>query len=198
MSPPAKADEQRIFAKAREKLLIGSVDPVPGFPNGVEVKGDYNPKELQVDKTVPWSKHSYSNKNGDTAKNDRGNLHLEFTGAEGRAMSIELMFDGYETNDSVAGSVAKLEALTNVIDPKSDDENKRRPPLCVVAWGKKGLPSFRCVIESMSTKYTMFSSDGVPLRATVTLKLKEADTLSTKDAEAPADSGGGAAPAGGQ
>jgi hypothetical protein len=49
----------------------------------------------------------------------------------------------------------------------------------------------------MSTKYTMFSSDGVPLRATVTLKLKEADTLSTKDAEM-GDSGGGAAPAGGQ
>ena len=195
MSSPA-ADKRPIFSPATEKLQIGAVDKVPGFPD-TGVSCHDNPKELQVDKSVPWSKHSYSNKNGDTAKNDRGNLHLEFTGAEGRTMSIELMFDGYEQNTSVADKVGYLELLTNVLDPKSEDENKRRPPMCVVAWGKKGLPSFRCVVESMSTKYTMFSSDGVPLRATVTLKLKEADTLSTKDAEM-GDSGGGAAPAGGQ
>jgi hypothetical protein len=176
------------FTKATARLLIGPVhgEDVPGFPDG-GVAGDYNPKELQVDKSMPWQKHSYSNKNGDTAKNDRGNLHLEFTGAEGRSMTIELMFDGYEQKASVAASVANLEKLTNVIDPTASDENKRRPPLCLIAWGDKGLPSFKCVIESLSTKYTMFSSDGAPLRATCTLKLKEADTLSTKDAE----SGGG-------
>jgi hypothetical protein len=175
------------FTKATARLHIGPVNK----GEGEDVSGDYNPKELQVDKTMPWSKHSYSNKNGDTAKNDRGNLHLEFTGAEGRSMTIDLMFDGYEKNKSVAGEVAKLERLTNVIDPTSNDENKRRPPLCVVAWGDQGLPRFTCVIESLQTKYTMFSSEGAPLRATCTLKLKEADTLSTKDAEAGGDSAGG-------
>jgi hypothetical protein len=172
------------FTRATARLLIGPVNhaDAPSLPVG-GLAGDYNPKELQVDKSMPWAKHSYTNKNGDTAKNERGNLHLEFTGAEGRTMSIELMFDGYEDNVSVADKVAMLESLTSVIDPKSDDENKRHPPLCVVAWGQQGLPSFKCVIESLSTKYTMFSSDGVPLRATCTLKLKEADTLTTKDAE---------------
>ena len=180
------------FTKATARLHIGPVNK----GEGDDVTGDYNPKELQVDKTMPWSKHSYSNKNGDTAKNDRGNLHLEFTGAEGRTMTIELMFDGYETKSSVAPKVASLEKLTSVIDSGSSDENKRRPPLCVVAWGDRGLPSFKCVIESLSTKYTMFGSDGTPLRATCTLKLKEADTLSTKDAEAPGGAGGGAGGAG--
>lgn len=185
------------FDKAKARLHIGPVNvaDVPGFPTG-GVAGDYNPKELQVDKSVPWSKHSYSNKNGDTAKSDRGNIHLEFTGAEGRTMSIELMFDGYEDKESVATKVGLLEKLTNVINPTSEDENKRRPPLCLVAWGDKGLPSFQCVIESLSTKYTMFGTDGTPLRATVTLKLKEADTLSTKDAESGSSggaSGGGQA-----
>ena len=51
---------------------------------------------------MPWSKHSYTNKNGDTATSDRGNLHLEFTGAEGRSMTVELLFDGYEQKESVA------------------------------------------------------------------------------------------------
>ncbi len=169
------------FGKASARLYIGNAEPIEG--GDVHVEGDYNPKELQVDKTMPWGKHSYSNKNGDTAKNDRGNLHLEFTGAEGRSLTIELLFDGYEKGVSVAGKVASLEKLTNVMEPNSDNEKKRRPPMCVVAWGDKGLPKFKCVIESLSTKYTMFASDGTPLRATCTVKLKEADTLSTKDAE---------------
>jgi len=185
------------FGKATARLYIGNVDPVDGGP--VHVEGDYNPKELQIDKTMPWGKHSYSNKNGDTAKNDRGNLHLEFTGAEGRTMTIELLFDGYEKKESVAGKVASLEKLTSVMKPTSSKEEERRPPLCVVAWGDKGLPKFTCVIESLSTKYTMFGSDGTPLRATCTVKLKEADTLSTKDAEdGGGGAGGGAAPAGGK
>jgi len=179
-----------VFANDVAKLWIGNAEPIKG--KDVHLEADYNPKELQVDKSMPWSKHSYSNKNGDTAKNDRGNLHLEFTGAEGRSMTIELMFDGFEAKKSVEGKVHELERLTNVIDPKNNDEKMRRPPLCVVAWGDAGLPSFRCVIESLSTKYTMFGRDGTPLRATCTVKLKEADTLSTKDAEDGA-AGGGAA-----
>jgi hypothetical protein len=178
------------FTKATARLHIGPVrtDDVPKWKK-TDIAADYNPKELQVDKTVPWSKHSYSNKNGDTAKNDRGNLHLEFTGADGRSMTIDMLFDGYEKEGtcsnglSVADNIQQLELLTNVMHPNSDKEDERRPPLCLVAWGDKGLPTFKCVIESMQTKYTMFASDGTPLRATVTLKLKEADTLSTKDAE---------------
>jgi hypothetical protein len=186
------------FTNSTAKLIIGPVssEDVPGFPKE-GLTSDYNPKELQVDKSMPWSKHSYSNKNGDTATNDRGNLHLEFTGAEGRSMTIEMMFDGYEANESVEKKVHALELLTSVMNPGSGDEQKRRPPMCIVAWGEKGLPKFTCVIESLSTKYTMFGADGMPLRATCTVKLKEADTLSTKDAEDPdnvaaASAGGGA------
>jgi hypothetical protein len=189
-----------VFANDVAKLWIGNAEPIKG--KDVHLEADYNPKELQVDKSMPWSKHSYSNKNGDTAKNDRGNLHLEFTGAEGRSMTIELLFDGFENNSTDGGKktveqkVHELERLTNVMDPKNKDESKRRPPLCVVAWGDAGLPSFRCVIESLSTKYTMFGRDGTPLRATCTVKLKEADTLSTKDAEdGAASSSSGSAPA---
>jgi hypothetical protein len=52
----------------------------------------------------------------------------------------------------------------------------------VVAWGDRGLPKFQCVIESLSTKYSMFSSDGQPLRATCTVKLKEATSVDKKGA----------------
>jgi hypothetical protein len=55
----------------------------------------------------------------------------------------------------------------------------------VVSWGG-ALPKFECVIESLSTKYTMFSSEGMLLRATCTVKLKEAHAVDKK----PPASGG--------
>lgn len=166
------------FQPASAKLSIGSVDQ-----GGLQVSAQYNPKELQVDKSVPWSKVNQANQSnnpGQGGSSAQKGIHLEFTGAEGRSMSVEMLFDGYETNSpgEVADSISKLEQMASVIDPDSADENKRRPHLCVVVWGQRGLPSFRCVIESISTKYTMFSSDGAPLRATVTVKLKEADVVS--------------------
>lgn len=139
----------------------------------LEVTAQYNPKELQVDLTVPWQVNPQANKNPDKG------IQLEFTGAQGRSMSLELTFDGYEDNQSIAGKVDTLQKMGMPKKPGNVDENLRRPYWCVVTWGST-VPNFRCVIESVSTKYTMFSESGVPLRATCTVKLKEADTLTMK------------------
>lgn len=167
------------FEQAKAKLTIGSLDEP-----GITVKAQYNPKELQVDQAVPWKKPDSANKSGSQASGSSGSgdgIVLEFVGAEGRKMSVEMLFDGYEPQNGrhvdVAGEVANLEKLAAVRDPKSKDEGMRRPHHCVVSWGDRGLPKFKCVIESLSTKYTMFSSDGKPLRATCTVKLKEADKV---------------------
>jgi hypothetical protein len=162
----------------RGVIYIGSVD-VPSLT----VEAQYNPKELQVDKNIPWSKKNQANQANPTG------LHLEFTGAEGRTMSVELLFDGYEQKKSVAKPVEDLNKMASVWDGSSPDENKRRPHLCVCSWGDT-VDNFRCVIESLSTKYTMFSEAGVPLRATCTVKLKEADVV-----DKAADSPQGATPA---
>jgi hypothetical protein len=37
---------------------------------------------------------------------------------------------------------------------------------------------FRCVIESLSVKYTMWDHGGMPLRAVCTIKVKEAQKMS--------------------
>jgi hypothetical protein len=165
------------FEPARSKVSIGSLDD-----SGLQVEAQYNPKELQIDKTVPWAKHNKANANG---------LQLEFTGAEGRSMSLELMFDGYETKTSIQDKVASLEEMASVRDATSSTDDKRRPHHCVVVWGTVmgGTDNkFKCVIESMSTKYTMFLSDGTPVRATVTLKLKEAERVSMAPASGAASS----------
>ena len=158
-------------------IYIASLD------KDIGVQAQYNPKELQVDQNVPWSKKNQSNQTNATG------LHLEFTGAEGRSMSVEMLFDGYEEKKSIADAVNTLYTMASVIDPTSPNEDLRRPHLCVATWGDT-VKSFRCVIESLSIKYTMFSDKGVPLRATCTVKLKEADVVSKAK-----DSPQGAAPA---
>ena len=85
---------------------------------------------------------------------------------------------GYHPDQQAVFAAATAFQKVHAIKPSgSDKENDRRPHRCVVKWGST-VPSFRCVIESVSTKYTMFTDDGTPVRATCTVKLKEADVVS--------------------
>ena len=158
------------FENSAAKVSIISLD------TNATVEAQYNPKELQIDKNVPWTKTSQANKSNETG------ISLEFTGAEGRSLTLELLFDGYEEGKSVKGKVDTLNDLASVWQPGEKDETKRRPHFCKIAWGST-ISEFKCVIESLSVKYTMFSESGDPLRATCTVKLKEADTVTGKKAD---------------
>ncbi len=141
-----------------KKLTIASIDS-PEFT----VTAQFNPKEISIDKSVPWNKHN--NPKGDTPM-------LEFTNAENRTMSFELLFDNAESGSGAGGvaSIAQLEKMTRIREGRSV-ESEKHPPRVLVAWG--GGISFKGVIESLGIKYTMFDSGGMPVRATCTLKLKE-------------------------
>ena len=170
------------------KLIIFSLDP---NPSGTEVlEAQYNPKEIGVDKSVPWQKAATST--GDQPE-------MQFTAAEGRSMSFELFFDTYETGGNVHSDyVAKLLDLAMVMKPDSKKEEEKRPPRVRVKWGNAALPTFDGVIESVSTKYTMFLPNGTPVRATCSVKIKEASRASFKKGESGASgSSSGNAPSGG-
>lgn len=178
------------------KVYIDSVDD----PGAYKVIAQYNPKELQVDRTVPWSPTGEANKDNKEAAKKSSGIHLEFTGAQGRTLTLELLFDEYEAAEggegSVAANIKNLEKLASVRQPGSKEEDFRRPHQCNVVWGST-LQGFLCVIESLSTKYTMFSPKGAPLRATCTVKLKEAQSVSAKAEEKKGGGGKGGAGKGG-
>jgi hypothetical protein len=171
------------------KFWIKSLD------TGLTVSAQFNPKELQIDRAVPWSPPGEAGKENSKG-GSKGGIDLEFTGAKGRSLTVELLFDEYESQAgdrfkvSVAERVRDLETLASVREPGAKKEDLRRPHWCVCSWGS-AMKRFQCVIENISTKYTMFDTDGTPLRATVTLKLTEADSVSAQK------EGGGAAPGGG-
>ena len=132
------------------KALIQCFDPPK-----VQVTAQFNPKELQVDKSVSW-----------TAKS----AHVEdpvqeFKEPQSSSLSVTLYFDGYETKDNVrAKYVSDLEKMVTI------DSSTGRPPLVGFIWGSSF--KFVGVVESLSQKYTMFLSDGTPCRCEVGLKMK--------------------------
>jgi hypothetical protein len=167
------------FMPARAKLWIGSIDNPQ-----IEVRAQYNPKELQIDKQLSWGDHKA--KVDKTGPDQRGKADdksqqgdLELTGAPTRSMSIELLFDSFESGGSVEPDVRVLEALSSVRDPGSTEPEMRRSHHCLVVWGASGagMRPFKCVIESLSVKYTMWDHSGTPKRATCTVKLKEAQFM---------------------
>lgn len=163
------------FAPARAKLWIASVDN----PRK-EVCAQYNPKELAIDKKLQWvERGSTDNRPPEQQEKSSQQNDLDFKGIAMRTMTIELFFDGVETGRSVQEDVEKLEELASLWNPKEKAEHERRAHQCLVGLGAGGgsLRPFLCVIESLNTKYTMWDSNGILLRATCTVGLKEAKRL---------------------
>ena len=134
------------------------------------IKALFNPKEISIDKQVPWQKHKSSRSD---------NPLMEFTGAKPASLSVELFFDTYEKakKNVYEEYVQHLEDLTKVKIGEADED--KRPPLCIFEWGKN-FPSFKGVIESLQVKYTMFLPDGTPCRATASIKMTQASRAKPK------------------
>lgn len=125
----------------------------------------YNPKEFKFDKPVQWQPHDEQGKEST----------LEFQKAQPATMSVDVLFDTTADGSDVRTSwVNRLLELTNPeITPANGEAaelGKKRPPIVSFCWGEFYLTG---VIESVAVSYMMFSSDGTPLRARCSVKMKE-------------------------
>lgn len=155
------------------RLTIGSLDDAK-----LNVIAQYNPAQIEHSRTTGWKPHGADKP--DARREQKTSRDVEFTGGEGRTFSLELLFDGFEKNQSVRQPLDDLDKLAKPRVADSDDEELRRPHQCVIVWGDQGergggFQPVRCVIDSLTVKCTMFSSVGVPLRAIATLKVREAN-----------------------
>ncbi|MGY1640649.1 LysM peptidoglycan-binding domain-containing protein [Geodermatophilus sp. SYSU D00703] len=145
-------------------------DPKPGGSGkdalGAEreaIKFQFNPKELSLTKSAKWERKP--------ARGASTAGPVEFAGAEPSKLSLEMFFDEAETRDgSVVGNV---ERLLGCCIPTEESRGQKRacPPLVVFHWGQiVGFPAF---VTQVSAKYTLFDSEGTPLRATCSVSLEE-------------------------
>lgn len=125
----------------------------------------YNPKEFKFDKPVQWQPHD-----------EQGvESTLEFQKAQPASMAVDLYFDTTNDGGDVRSTwVNQLLELTNPnvtpCDGEAAELGKQRPPRVSFIWGEFELIG---VIEAVNVTYLMFGSDGTPLRAKVSVKMKE-------------------------
>ena len=159
-------------------------------PNGSQDAGRrfevlFNPSEYTLEKRVQIAEHAIPGLDQPV---------LQFVRGQNETMTFDLFFD---TSDKGMG--AEATSVTTETDRffqlvKIDPE-KHAPPVCIFSWGPEGafpggnLPSpvesqsvvrrggFRCIVESIRQRFTLFSPLGLPLRATLTLTLREYKTL---------------------
>jgi nucleoid-associated protein YgaU len=100
---------------------------------------------------------------------------LQFIRGQTRTLSLELFFDGTRIGSGykLVGDVRLL--VEPVAQLGRIQPNTHAPPRIRFIWGM-GL-SFRGVVDSVQQKFTLFSPAGIPVRATVTLSIKEYKTL---------------------
>jgi len=114
---------------------------------------------------------------------------LQFVRGQSEKMTVELFFD--TTEYGMGTGATSVTTLTDrVYELLKIEPAGHAPPICTFMWSSKfpgdGISAhagnqkrseFRCVVESIKQKFTLFSPEGVPLRANLTLTLREYKTL---------------------
>jgi|SRR6266850_709371 len=118
---------------------------------------------------------------------------LQYVRGQTETLTLDLYFD---TTDEGTGNEAR--AVTEKTDGFYQlikiDRDTHAPPICRFVWGDYGFAGsqmteqwasqnasrqngFQCVVDSVRQRFTMFAPNGRPLRATLTVSLKEFKTL---------------------
>lgn len=134
----------------------------PGAPVD-RITFQFNPKELSISKSASWKRS--------TARDSSTAGPPEFSGADPCKLTLEMFFDATEAMDGSV--VAKVDQLFQCCVPTADSLTKKKasPPLAVLHWGK--VTSFAAFVTSVQAKYTLFTAEGTPIRATCNVSLEE-------------------------
>ncbi len=89
---------------------------------------------------------------------------LQYVHGEARTLAMDLFFDTYARRHDVSQETDRVYKLLR-IDPET-----HAPWICTFSW--KDL-QFRCVLEQVKGKFTLFLEDGTPVRATLSVTFKE-------------------------
>lgn len=100
---------------------------------------------------------------------------MRFAGGQGGSFSLNLVFDTTGEGKAVTiytNKLLKLLEVDKTLASYDRQRNSGRPPWVKFHWGTH-LHTFKAVITTMNVTFTYFSSEGLPLRATVDVSLDQ-------------------------
>jgi nucleoid-associated protein YgaU len=144
-----------------QELAKAVVTPLDGRNAGTAMKVLFNPTEYNVEYSAAFQ---------ETAAPGLSNPIIQFVNGNSRVLTMDLLFDTY-TDGGGSNVAAVTEPFTELL---SIDGTTHAPPRVEFRWG---VFQFRAVIEKISQRFTMFRSDGTPVRATLSVTFKQYKTL---------------------
>lgn len=155
-----------------------------------EVEVQFNPNELTLNKTATFAEVAIPGLDAPI---------LQFVRGQSETLTVDLFFDSTEegTLDDARPVTEKTDRFYQLI---KIDRHTHAPPVCRFVWPDRGFAGsqmnaqwrsqnasrqngFQCVVESVRQRFTMFATNGRPLRATLSVTLKEYKTLDEQIAE---------------
>lgn len=134
-------------------------------PEGKAIEAMFNPAELSIETRNQFQR---------TVMPGLPTPVTQFVGGETQTLSLDLFFDTYELQQDVRNETRKVTDLLKI------KKELHAPPVCQFMWGG-AIPAdrvhFQGVIDSVTQKFTMFLGTGIPVRATLTLKVSEFRTI---------------------
>ncbi len=120
---------------------------------------------------------------------------LQFVRGQNEKLNLELFFD--TTEDGMGeGAISVTRHTDRIYELTKIEPERHAPPTCHFLWndefpgndvsahvGNQKRNSFWCIVESVKQEFTLFSSQGVPLRATLNVTLREFKPLEKQLAE---------------
>jgi hypothetical protein len=132
---------------------------VDGTPKGARIDVLFNPPEYSIQK---------SNQFAETPLLGLSTPIRQFTSGGAETLTLDLFFDTYEKREDVRNHTERVAGLLNI------DPDLHAPATLKFIWGKL---EFKCVLEQVTKKFTMFLADGTPVRATLSVTFKEYKTI---------------------
>ena len=133
---------------------------------GTRIECMFNPATFSFSQSNRWESDQIPGK---------ATPSMRYAGGEAGSFSLSLVFDTTGTGTAVTTYTNKLLKLMDVdtgLPGYDATKNNGRPPWVKFHWGTS-LHSFKAVIKSIDVSFTYFSSEGLPLRASVNLSLEQ-------------------------
>jgi nucleoid-associated protein YgaU len=127
----------------------------------------FNPKEYSTSKSATWTRPTNKAAKHATAP--------EFGGVQPQTVTMELFFDDWENpSKNLVEDIETLRGWTEPTDESIKQHKKPQPQILKFQWGaNQSLSLLHVLLKSVSVKYTMFKSDGTPIRATANISMEE-------------------------
>ncbi|WP_028066673.1 CIS tube protein [Solirubrobacter soli] len=147
--------------------------PTPNAVHGRVVEVQFNPSEYTLTK---------GNQLAEVPIPGLDQPLIQFVRGQTETLTLDLFFDS--TEDGTGGEAKPVTGKTDAFyDLIKIDSNLHAPPVLLFSWGGPAFPGkrennvFKCVVASVRQQFTFFNPAGVPLRAKLTVELREYKSL---------------------